>query len=172
MSVSSFAVPSMIFLIISYGLYKKVNIYSAFLEGTKDGIATIANIIGPMIGIFIAVNMFKASGALDILIKAISPVANFIKFPSELLPFSLVRPISGSGSLAMATDLFKTYGTDSFIGRCASVIMGSSETTFYALTVYFGAIGIKNTRHTLKCALLSDAFALFLSILICRNFFN
>ena len=172
MNVSIYAVPSMIFMIISYGLYKKVNIYSAFIEGAKEGVNTVVNIITPMVAIFMAVNMFKVSGALSFIVKFLSPVTNFLKIPTEIIPFSLMRPVSGSGSLAMATDLYKTYGTDSFIGRCVSVIMGSSETTFYAITVYFGAIGIKNTRYTLKCALLSDAFALFLSIFVCRCFFN
>jgi spore maturation protein B len=95
-----------------------------------------------------------------------------LKIPKETVPFFLMRPISGSGSLAMATDLFKTHGTDSFIGRVISVVMGSSETTFYAITVYFGYIGIKNTRHTLKCALISDVVAFMLSIFVCSCFFN
>lgn len=172
MSASIFAVPAMIFLIVSYGLYKKVNIYSAFIDGTKDGLKTLVNIIGPMVGIFIAVNMFKTSGALDIIMNFLSPLTSFLKIPKETVPFFLMRPISGSGSLAMATDLFKTHGTDSFIGRVISVVMGSSETTFYAITVYFGYIGIKNTRHTLKCALISDVIAFALSIFVCSCFFN
>ena len=125
-----------------------------------------------MVSIFIAVSMFKASGALLYITNFLSPITNLLSIPAQIVPFALTRPISGSGSLAMATDLFKTYGTDSFIGRVISVVMGSSETTFYAITVYFGYIGIKNTRHTLKCALLSDLFAFILSIFVCRYFFN
>lgn len=171
MKIASFAVPAMMLLIILYGLYKNVNIYSVFLDGCKDGLKTAFNIIAPMLGIFVAINMFKASGALNIITDFLRPVTNALKFPEEMLPFALMRPVSGSGSLAMATELFKQYGADSFIGRCVSVLMGSSETTFYAITVYFGAIGIKNTRHTLKTSLLADVFAMFLSIAICRIFF-
>lgn len=172
MKISSLAVPLMILTIILFGIYKNVNIYSVFLDGSMDGLKTAVGIIPPILGIFIAINMFRASGGLEIVTSFLRPFTNFLKFPEQMLPFAVLRPISGGGSLAMATDLFKEYGTDSFIGRAVSILMGSTETTFYAITVYFGAVGIKNVRHTLKAALIADVFGMFLCVWVCRMFFT
>ena len=172
MKISSFAVPIMMLIIIAHGVFKNVSVYSAFLEGSLEGLKTAVGIIGPILAIFIAINMFRASGALTVVINLLKPVTNFLKIPEEMLPFAVLRPISGGGSLAMATDIFKKYGCDSFVGRVVSVLMGSTETTFYAISVYFGSIGIKNTRHTVKAALMADVFALFISLFVCRLMFT
>ena len=124
-----------------------------------------------LFAIFIAISVFRASGLVEFLTNLLSPVCSALNFPSELLPFALLRPVSGSGSLAMASDIFTSYGADSFAGRCASVMMGSTETTFYTIAVYFGASGTKNIRHTLKCALLADAFGMIMSVIVCRWYF-
>ena len=115
--ISALCVPAMIFLIVVYALYKKVNVYEAFIEGAMDGIKTVFSIFAPILAILVAINMFKKSGAMDMLTALITPFARLISFPTEMVPFALLRPISGSGSLALATDIFKTYGTDSFVGR-------------------------------------------------------
>ena len=168
MKISSFAVPIMMLIIIAHGVFKNVSVYSAFLEGSFEGLKTAVGILA----IFIAINMFRASGALTVVINLLKPVTNFLKIPEEMLPFAVLRPISGGGSLAMATDIFKKYGCDSFVGRVVSVLMGSTETTFYAISVYFGSIGIKNTRHTVKAALMADVFALFICLFVCRLIFT
>ena len=118
MKISSLAVPIMMLIIIAHGVFKNVSVYSAFLEGSFEGLKTAVGIIGPILAIFIAINMFRASGALTVVINLLKPVTNFLKIPEEMLPFAVLRPISGGGSLAMATDIFKKYGCDSFVGRC------------------------------------------------------
>lgn len=170
-AVARFAVPAVITFIIVLGIWKNVNVYSCFLEGAKEGLSISVGILPPIIGLLFAIGMFRASGALEVIINLIKPVTEFLKIPSEILPFALMRPVSGSGSLAMATDIFKTYGTDSFAGRVASVMMGSTETTFYTLAVYFGATKVTDTRYTLKCSVLGDVVSLVLSVLVCKAFF-
>jgi len=146
-------------------------VYTAFTGGVVSGVKSVAGIFPALFAIFIAISVFRASGLVEFLTGVLSPLCSVIHFPTELLPFAVLRPISGSGSLAMASDIFKTYGPDSFAGRCASVMMGSTETTFYTVAVYFGASGTKDIRHTLKCALLADVFSMFLSIVICNWYF-
>ena len=171
MNVSNTAIPIVVAIILIYSLVRKTDIYSAFTLGAKDGLVTAFNIIPQLVGLLVAIKMFTASGAMNYVVKLMSPVAEFLKFPTEALPFALLRPVSGSGSLAMATEIFAKYGTDSFAGRVISVMMGSTETTFYAISVYFGAVGIKNIRHTLACALLADFVSLVLSTVVCRIMF-
>lgn len=170
--ISALCVPAMIFLIVVYALYKKVNVYEAFIEGAMDGVKTVFSIFAPILAILVAINMFKKSGAMDMLTALITPFARLISFPTEMVPFALLRPISGSGSLALATDIFKTYGTDSFVGRAVSTLMGSTETTFYTLSVYFGAVKIHNMRHSVKCALIADIVGIFVSVAVCRLVFR
>mgnify|MGYP004510291241 FL=1 len=170
--ISSMCVPMMLILFVGYALYKKVNVYDAFIEGAKDGVKTVVSIFAPILAILVAVNMLKGSGAMDIFTAIVTPFARLISFPAEMVPFALLRPISGSGSLAMATDIFKTCGTDSFVGRAVSTLMGSTETTFYTLSVYFGAVKIKNMRHSVKCALIADIVGIFVSVAVCRLVFG
>lgn len=169
--ISALSIPLMIITIILYGALKKINVYDAFTEGAKDGIENTFSIIPPLVGLMVAISAFRASGTLELLEKVFQPILSFIKMPKELLPLSLLRPISGSGSLAIVADIFKNFGCDSFIGRCASIMMGSTETTFYTLSVYFGAVKIKNTRHTAKAALTADISALLICVFIARMFF-
>lgn len=169
--ISNYAVPLFMSSILLYGMLKNVNVYSVFLNGAREGLKIGVGIIPPILALLVALNMFRASGAMDVLIKIISPVTNFLKIPSEVLPFALMRPVSGGASLAMATDIFQNYGTDSLVGRIVSVMMGSTETTFYTLAVYFGASKASDTRHTLKCALTADVVGIVLSVWVCRLFF-
>lgn len=170
-AVSVFAVPAVIAGIIIFGLLKNINVYSAFLEGAKEGLHIGVGIIPPILGLLAAIGMFRASGALELIISTIRPLTDFVKIPPEIVPFALMRPVSGGASLAMATDIFQTYGTDSLVGRAAAVMMGSTETTFYTLAVYFGATKASDTRHTLKCALTADVIGIVLSVWVCRWFF-
>ena len=164
-------VPFVICFFICYGIYKKINVYAAFTEGVKDGVSTVASIFPSLFALFIAVSVLRASGLVDFIADFMEPVCRYLHFPSELLPFALLRPVSGSGSLAMAADIFENLGPDSFHGRLASVIMASTETSFYTTSVYFGAVGIKNIRHSLKCALCADVFSVMISSLVCYLYF-
>ncbi|MBR2917058.1 MAG: spore maturation protein [Clostridia bacterium] len=169
--VSIFAVPVMIAGIIIFGLLKRVKVYDCFLEGAKDGLSSAINILPPLVGLVVAISMFRASGIIDIISKALAPLLKLLFLPAEVLPLAILRPVSGSGSIAIITDIFKNCGPDSFAGRVASVMAGSTETTFYTLAVYFGAVNIKNTRHTLKSALLGDMTGIIMSVLVCRLLF-
>ena len=171
MSLSAYAVPAIVGVIILYALVRKCEVYSSFTSGATDGLRTALSIAPQLVGLLVAIKMFSTSGAMDSIVKLIAPVAEFLHIPTEVVPFALLRPVSGSGSLAMATDIFAKYGADSFAGRVASVMMGSTETTFYVSAVYFGAVGVKNTRHALTCALCADALSLALSIIVCTLVF-
>lgn len=143
-------------IIILFGLTKKVKIFDAFLLGAQGGFDTAISILPSIIGLVTAVSMLRASGAIDLLSSMLRPITESLGFPTEVLPLALLRPVSGGASTAILNDILNTYGPDSFAGKVASVICGSTETTFYTLTVYFAAVHAKNTRHTLKSALLAD----------------
>ena len=166
--ISIYSMPFFIGIFVIYGLVKKVGVYDCFTEGAKEGAKSMTGIIAPLVGLMVAINMFRESGALDIITSFISPALSKVGLPAEVLPLSLLRPISGSASLAIVTDLFKNYGPDSVAGKIASVMMGSTETTFYTIAVYFGTVGIKNTRHTLPAALSADMTGIILSAIIAR----
>lgn len=172
MSITDAIVPFIISIITLHGFFKKTDVYGDFTIGAEDGLKTAVKIVPQLVGLLVAVRALNASGALEILHKIVNPLTEALHFPTELVPFSLLRPVSGSGSLAMATDIFKKHGPDSFFGRAVSVMMGSTETTFYTVAVYFGAVGCKNTRHTLKCALFADIVSAFVSVAVCRVFFE
>lgn len=171
MNISDFAIPILVISVISFGLLKRCEVYSSFIFGADEGLKTAIKIIPQLVGLLVAIKVFRASGAMDFITFVLKPVAQLFRFPPEALPFALLRPVSGSGSLAMATDLFGKYGPDSFVGRVISVMMGSTETTFYTVAVYFGAVGVKNVRHTLLCALLADLISMVLSTVICTLYF-
>ncbi len=166
MILSVLAIPLLITLFISVGLVRRVGVYDCFVEGAKDGLQSIVGIIAPLIGLMVAIHMFRASGTLDLLAKVLAPLLQWLNVPADILPLALLRPISGSASTAIVTDIFQNLGPDSIAGKIASVMMGSTETTFYTIAVYFGAVGIKRTRHTLPAALTADVTGILLSILI------
>lgn len=170
--LSSYAIPTLFFVILCVGLYRGVKVYDVFLEGAKEGITTVLRIIPPLVGLMVAVGVFRASGALDLLVYAVKPITNLLRMPSDALPLALLRPISGSASLAMLSDIFKVHGPDSFVGRVASTLMGSTETIFYTLAVYFGSVGIKNIRHTLVAALMADVAGIIAALWICTRVFG
>lgn len=157
-------VPLIIAALCVYGLVKRVNIFKSFVEGVKEGMHTVVFIAPTMIALLLAVGMLKASGLLSWIAEAIRPAAEAVGFPAELVPMGLLRPVSGSGATAILTGIYQDFGADSFLAKCASVVAGSTETTFYAVTMYYSAAGITKIRHTLFSALLADFTAIVLSV--------
>ncbi len=168
--ISVMAVPLMIGLIVGFGLFKRVNVYDSFVAGAKEGAENMLQIIAPLVGLMVGIYMLRTSGVLDILTGLLRTVFEFLKIPAEVLPLALLRPVSGSGSVAIVNDIFKNFGPDSLIGKTASVMMGSTETTFYTIAVYYGAVGIKKHRHTLKSALFADLSGMLLAVWAVRIF--
>ena len=169
--LASFAAPLVVAGIILHGWFSGIDIFDAFLAGAKGGIKTAFGIIPALVALITAVGVFSASGALDLITHSIAPIAEKVGIPAEVIPLALIRPISGSGSLAVLNDILQKFGADSFIGRVAAVMQGSTETTFYTMAVYFGAISVKNTRHTLPAALFADFIGFLMSVLFVRLLF-
>nr|WP_281426074.1 spore maturation protein [Crassaminicella profunda] len=170
--LSIMIIPILITIILIHGMIKKINMYEAFVEGAAQGFQTSIRIMPYLIAIFLAIGIFKDSGALNLFTKILAPITKVLRIPSEILPLAIMRPISGSGSLGIVKDLVTTYGPDSFIGRLSCTMMGSAETIFYTMAVYFGAVGIKRGRHTLPAALISHIAAIFASVWVCRWIFS
>ena len=164
--ISSAAIPLTILIIIVYGLLEKNKVYDTFVEGAKEGIEIVFNIFPTLIGIFVAVGALRSSGILDLIIKFIAPITNLFNIPSEIMPLALVRPISGSASMAVATDIMTTFGVDSKIGLIASTIMGSTETTLYTIAIYTSRVGVKKIRFVLAAALIADFVGMLSSVVI------
>lgn len=170
--ISAWAVPVMIAFIPLYAYFKKVPVYESFVDGAKDGFSTAIGIIPHLVGMMVAISVFRASGALEFFVGWLGPLMDKLRVPEEVLPLGLLRPLTGTGSLAFTTDLIKTYGPDSMIGRIASTIQGSTDTTLYVLTVYFGAVGIRNGRYALKVGLFSDVVGFVAAIAVCLLLFG
>ncbi|OQP06084.1 spore maturation protein [Geobacillus sp. 46C-IIa] len=164
--LSVWLIPGLIAFILLYGTVKKVPTYEAFVEGGKEGIEIAFSLIPYLVGMLVSVAIFRASGALEALMAAIKPFAAAIGLPAEVVPLAAIRTISGTAALGMTTDLIATYGPDSFIGRLASTIQGSTETTLYVLTVYFGAVGVKKMGDALKVGVLADILSFIVSFFI------
>ena len=171
-TISIWMIPSVILLILVMGAIKKVPTYESFVEGGKDGIKITFSIIPYLIGMMVAISIFRASGAMDLLIGWMKPVLNFLGVPSEVVPLALIRPISGNASLGMVSDLIATYGPDSFIGKVASTVQGSTDTTLYVLTVYFGAVGIRKMGSALKVGLWADLMGIGAAIMVAEIIFQ
>jgi len=157
--------------IIVYSVYKKVDVFDEFLDGASEGLLTVGKILPSLLGLLFAIEIFKASGALDLITFVLRPFLSKFGVPEEVVPLAILRPISGSGALAIVSDVFSEVGTDSFAGRCASVMMGSTETTFYTIAVYFGAAGIKKILYTPFASLFADFVGFAASIIIVSRFF-
>lgn len=164
-------IPVIMSIILLHGYIKGVSLYDTFVEGAKEGFKAALRIMPYLIAIFIAIGIFKRSGAMNILVEFINPFAKLVGVPKEVIPLALMRPISGSGALAVVKEVIAEYGPDSFIGRVASTMMGSAETIFYTMAVYFGVVGIKDSRHTLPAALISHIAAVISSVFICNIVF-
>ena len=165
------AMPLVIFFIVFKAMRERISVFDIFLKGAIDGIEITLKIFPTLIGLFVAIGMLRSSGVLEFIATLISPLLDLIKFPKEIVPLALLRPISGSASMAVATDIIKQNGVDSFIGILASVIMGATETTLYTIAVYTSSVRIKNTRGVLLAALAADITGIVVSLVICRVIF-
>jgi spore maturation protein B len=165
-------IPLLIGFILLYGTFKQVPTYESFVEGGKEGIKIAVSIIPFLVGMLVAISIFRASGALEALMNWIRPLMTSLGVPAEIVPLLIIRPISGNAALGMTSDLIAVYGPDSFIGRLASVLQGSTDTTFYVLTVYFGAVGIKKMGDALKVGLLADVFGIIVAIVVVAFIFG
>ena len=164
--------PAFACIIVVFGLFKRVPVFDIFLKGAKEGMQILYSIAPTIIGLVFAVDLLRSSGAIDAICNFIEPVADYLGFPKEIVPMVLLRPVSGSGSTALLTSLYEQCGPDSFAGRVASVLAGSSETTFYAIAMYFGCIKVKKIRHTLFAAIIADITAAVMSVLTVRLYFG
>ncbi len=167
-AISVWAVPVLLGVIPLYGLVRGIPVYEVFVEGAEEGFKMAVMMIPFIVGILVALSVFEASGALDWVIARLSGPLGLLGVPAPVVPLMLVRPISGGAALGIATGLLQKYGPDSLIGRVASTLQSSTDTTFYVLTLYFGSVGIRKTRYALKVALLGDLAGFVAALVICR----
>ena len=164
---SSAAIPIFILIIVFYGLKEKVKVFDVFLDGSKEGIEIVFKLFPTLLGIFLAIGALRSSGFIDLVVNLITPFTNLLEMPSEIAPLAILRPISGSASMAVATDIMQNYGVDTLSGLITSTIMGSTETTFYTIAIYTSCVGIKKTRGILAAALAADVAGIVASTVIC-----
>ncbi len=170
--VSRWALPLLVAGIPLWALTRRVNVYSAFLAGAKEGFETGVRIIPPLVAIVVALGMLRASGAMDLLARAVAPLTSAVGIPAPVVPLLLVRPLSGGGALGVVGDVLRSEGPDSDAGRLVSVMAGSTETTFYVLAVYFGSVGVKDSRYALPCALFAEIVGVVAAIFVAYLFFG
>lgn len=170
--ISNFMIPFLVFVVILYGILKKIPVYDTFILGAKESFEMVMTLFPCMLGMLLGVNLFLKCGILNSVFEFLEPFFSILHFPVELLPMAVLRSVSGSTTLAMMNNFFATYGPDSFIGRLASVIQGSSDTTLYVLTLYFGSIGVIKTKYALKVGLISDFLGIVASVIVVWLFFG
>lgn len=168
--LSDMMIPLILFYIVGFGILMKKNVYEDFVDGAKDGLHTVVQILPTLVGLMVGVGVLRASGFLDLLASVLGRVTQYIGFPPELVPLAIVRMFSSSAATGLALDIFKEYGTDSQIGLITSIMMGCTETIFYTMSVYFIAAGVKKTRYTLTGALLATAAGIAASVALGRMF--
>ncbi len=162
----------LIAIVLIHATFNRIPTYEFFVEGGKDGFQIAISIIPYLVGMLVSIGVFRASGAMDAFIHLLQPALTWVGIPPEIVPQALIRPISGNGALGMMTDTLKNYGPDSFLGRLASTLQGSTDTTFYIITVYFGAVGIRKIGDSMKVGLLADLTGAVASIIICTLIFK
>ena len=169
--LSYFVIPVIVVGFPAYGLYKRVPVYESFVEGAKEGFQVAVRIIPYLVAILFAIGMFRASGAMDFLVTSLNPVLSLVGFPGEVLPMAIVRPLTGSGSAGLVADMINQYGEDSLFVKMAATMFGSTETTFYVVAVYFGAVNVKKTRHAVPAGLTADFAAMLIAVWTVRLLF-
>ena len=172
MHLAQLILPLLILFIIAFGLMKKVAVYEEFVEGGKEGFTTAVKIIPYLVAMLFAIAMFRASGAMELLLSVIAPVFSLAGIPAEVLPMAVVRPLTGSGSVGVLAELIQTHGADSLIVKIAATMFGSTETTLYVLAVYFGAINVSKTRYAIKAGLIADLSGFLAAVLVCTLMFS
>ncbi len=170
--MSALIVPALLLIVGAYGLYKRVDIFSAMIKGAKDGLRVAVDILPALTVLLTAVYMLRASGALEALAEVLQPIFAWLGIPAECAPLMLLRPVSGSGALAIGAEIMEQSGPDSFIGRCAAVMLGSTETSLYVIAVYFAAARIKKTRHAVPAALMADLAGFIMAAISVRLIFH
>ena len=170
--ISVFVIPAIVVGFPLYGLYKKVPVYEVFVDGAKEGFSTAVRIMPYLVAILFSIGMFRASGALGFMIEGLRPLLTLIGIPPEVLPMMMIRPLTGSGSVAVVLDMINQFGEDSILVKMAATMFGSTETTFYVIAVYFGAVNVRKTRHALPAGLIADIVAMFLAVYIVRLLFG
>jgi spore maturation protein B len=170
--VSKWAIPTLLFFVPAYGMLRRLPVYQTFIEGAVEGFHTAVRIIPYLVGMMISIGVFRASGAMEVLAGLLGPILDLLQLPPDILPLAIMRPLSGSAALGLAAEIINTYGPDSFIGRLASTMQGTTDTTFFVLTIYFGSVGIKYYRHAVVAGLLADLTTLIASIIICKQMFG
>ncbi len=170
--ISIAAIPALIVFILTYAALKGVKIYEVFVEGAKEGFQVAVRIIPYLVAMLVAIGIFRAGGAMEMLGMLVGPITNLIGMDPEVLPLAILRPLSGSGALGVMSELVTTHGPDSLIGRMASVMMGSTETTFYVMAVYFGSVSVYRTRHAIPGGLIADVVGLIAAVFVTNLFFG
>lgn len=171
MNISSYIVPFLVLIIVVYGIYKKTDVYDEFVIGSKDGLKTVINIFPYILGMVLSINIVINTGFLNFIFKFMYTFFDKIGIPSSIIPMAIMRPISGSSSLAILNNILLNNGPDSLIGRIASVLQGSTDTTLYVITLYFGSIGVKKIKYSLTIGLLTDLIGIVFSILVVKIMF-
>lgn len=169
--VSRWAIPLLFVLFLVVGWCRRIPVYEAFIQGAAEGFQIAVRIIPYLVAMFVAIKIFRVSGAMDIFARLCAPILGLVGAPAEVLPLAVMRPLSGSSALGLATELIYSHGPDTFIGRLASIMQGTTDTTFFVLTVYFGSVGIKRYRHAVPLGLMADLTGLFASLFICHLLF-
>lgn len=169
--ISNLILPLIVLLIVIYGVKKKINVYDTFTSGAKESFDMTIKLFPTLIGMILGVNIFVKSGVLEFFLKLIQPIFNIIKIPSQIIPIAIMRPISGSSGLALLNNILENYGADHIISRIASIIQGSTDTTLYVITLYFGSIGIKKIKYALKAGLLADLIGVVSALLLAKIMF-
>ena len=170
-NISVWLIPAMVLFILLWGLIKKIHVYEVFVDGAKDGLKVSVNILPYLIAIMVAVSMLRASGAIDIAASAFSGVLAYLKIPVDVLPVMVIRSLSGSAVLGLFSEIANNYGPDAYATKLAAIMVGSSETTFYVLAVYFGSVGIKKFRHALCAGILADIIGIIAAVAVARWMF-
>jgi spore maturation protein B len=168
---SRWAIPVLFIIILSLGWATRVRLYEAFVKGAEQGFSTAVKVLPVLVAMMVAVAVFRASGAMELLAACIKPLLAPIGFPAEVLPLAFLRPLSGGAALGLTAELISAYGPDSFIGRLASVMQGSSDTTLYVVTLYFGSVGITRYRYAVAVGLTADIVGLLAAVVVCRYVF-
>ncbi len=166
--LSNVAMPLIIFIILMHGMLERKKVFDLFLEGASEGLKITLKIFPTLVGLFVAISLLKNSGLIDFMVNIISPALKVINFPKEIMPLALLRPISGNASIAIATNIMKSFGVDSNIGLMAATIMGSTETTVYTIAIYTSSVKVTKTRFVLLAALMADIAGIVASVVICR----
>ena len=167
-AISTSAVPVTILIIVIYGIKEKKKVFDIFLEGAVEGAKIVMNLFPTLLGLFVAIGVLRASGVLDLIINVISPLITLLNVPVEIMPLAMLRPISGSASMAIAIDMLHQYGVDSLLGKIISTIMGATETSLYTIAIYTAAVKVKKIRFVMVAALIGDAVGMLVSVGICR----